>query len=112
MKTAVEVVEAQFEAYNARDLERFMANFSDTIKTYRMPAPDPVVTGKAALAEFYATQRFNLPELKAELLSRTVMGNKVFDHERVWGVQPEPLEMVVVFEVLDGLIDTIWTFPR
>jgi len=110
MPTAEELVRRQFEAYNARDLARFMECFSDTITTYRLPALEPALSGKKALADFYATQRFNRPALRAELLNRTLLGNKVFDHERIWGVTEEPIEMVAVFEVHAGLIQTIWGF--
>lgn len=110
MTTPLEVVQRQLDAYNARDLELFMANFSDTVKSYRLPAMEPSFNGKRELAEFYASQRFNLPTLRAELISRTVLGNKVFDRERVWGVKEEPIEMVAVFEVRNGLIETIWGF--
>ena len=108
--TPLEVVQRQLDAYNAHDLESFMANFSDTVKSYRLPAMEPAVTGKQELAKFYASERFNLPMLRAELISRTVLGNKVFDRERIWGVKEEPIEMVAVFEVLNGLIETIWGF--
>ncbi len=106
----IAVVQRQLEAYNARDLERFLACFSEGIKTYRPPSPDPAIVGKKMLGEFYAQERFSKPDLHAELLSRTVLGNKVFDRERIWGVNPEPIEMMAVFEVRDGLICTIWGF--
>jgi hypothetical protein len=109
-----DVVQRQFDAYNDHDLERFLANFHDAVKSYRMPAVEPSIVGKAALREFYATQRFNKPALKAELLHRIVLGNKVFDHERITGLTESPLEMVAVFEVTDldrgGLIQTAWFF--
>lgn len=110
MSNVVEVVQRQLEAYNARDLERFLLNFSGDVRAYRPPEPEPTLVGKAALATFYATQRFNRPALRAELIGRTVMGNKVFDHERIWGVQDEPIEMVAVFRVQGGLIDMLWGF--
>jgi hypothetical protein len=59
---------------------------------------------------FYANERFNHVGLRAQLLSRIVMGNKVFDHELIWGVKETPIEMVAVFEVNDGLIETVWAF--
>ncbi|HEX4417350.1 MAG TPA: nuclear transport factor 2 family protein [Kofleriaceae bacterium] len=110
MASPVDPVHGQFEAYNAHDLEGYLAHFHDSVKTYRMPSTEPSIVGKAALREFYATQRFNQPGLKAELLSRIVLGNKVFDHERISGLTPQPIEMVAVFEVTGGLIQTAWFF--
>ncbi|MGY3859732.1 nuclear transport factor 2 family protein [Aeromonas intestinalis] len=103
-------VEAQFAAYNAHDLEAFLACFAEDFKGYRMPTESPTTVGKGALSTFYAEHRFNNPALKAELLSRTVMGNKVFDHEKIHGLSPEPIESVAVFEVKDGLIKTAWFY--
>lgn len=110
MKSALELVEAQFAAYNAHDLDRFMVNFSDTVKVYRMAGTELAMDGKAAMAQFYAAERFNHPELRAELVSRTVLGNKIFDRERIWGMSEIPLEVVAVFEVKDGLIQTMWAY--
>ncbi|GKQ97016.1 nuclear transport factor 2 family protein [Aeromonas hydrophila] len=103
-------VEAQFNAYNAHDLEAFLACFAEAFKGYRMPTESPSTIGKGALSAFYAEHRFNNPLLRAELLSRTVIGNKVFDHELIYGLSPEPLESMAVFEVEGGLIKTAWFY--
>lgn len=103
-------IEAQFNAYNAHDLEAFLACFSEAFKGYRMPTESPGTVGKEALRAFYAEHRFNNPLLRAELLSRTVIGNKVFDHELIYGLSPEPLESMAVFEVEGGLIKTAWFY--
>jgi hypothetical protein len=78
MTSILELIQRQFDAYNARDLGRFLANFSDDVKSYRMPALEPTLVGKKQFGEFYLAQRFNNPSLRAELLSRIVLGNKVF----------------------------------
>jgi hypothetical protein len=66
--------------------------------------------GKEAFAAFYRDQRFIHADLHAELVNRIVLGNKVFDHELIHGVLAEPIEMVAVFEVEDGLIHTVMGF--
>ena len=35
--SAVDIVQRQVEAYNARDLKRFVANYSETVRIFRMP---------------------------------------------------------------------------
>ncbi|WP_394832933.1 nuclear transport factor 2 family protein [Pendulispora rubella] len=110
MLSPLEVVQRQFDAYNRRNLDDFLANFHEDVKVFRPPSPDPAIVGKCQLADFYASERFNRPALKAELISRTVLGNKVFDHERIWGVRETAFEMMAVFEVQDGAIRTIWGF--
>jgi hypothetical protein len=103
-------VQHQLDAYNARDLARFLAVYSEDIRLYRLPANEPSIVGKAALAEMYATQRFNLPGLHAELVNRMLIGNKVIDHERISGVREQAFEVAAVYEVIDGLICTAWFF--
>ncbi|MBN3197962.1 nuclear transport factor 2 family protein [Pectobacterium brasiliense] len=103
-------VAAQFKAYNEHDIDAFVSCFAPDFKAYRMPAETPSMVGKEALREFYVNNRFNNPELRAELVSRTVLGNKIFDHELIHGLAAEPIESVAVFEVDNGLINTAWFF--
>jgi hypothetical protein len=103
-------VQRQLDAYNDRDLERFVAEYSETIRVFRPPAAEPSITGKAALAEYYAANRFNLPRLHADLVHRIVLGNRVIDHERIHGVRDEPFEVAAIYEVADGKIQAAWFF--
>jgi len=107
-----DIVQRQLEAYNARDLGRFLAVYSDTVVAYRPPATEPALSGKKAFGEFYAAQRFNRPELHAELLDRMVLGRIVIDHERISGVGEHAFEVAVVYEVADGLIQRTWAFAK
>ena len=109
--SVVDVVQRQVAAYNEHDLERFVASYSDVVEIFRMPSATPAISGKRQLTEFYATQRFSIPELKAEILDRIVSGNKVVDRERVHGLRADPVEMIAVYEIVDGLIRRIWFFP-
>ncbi len=104
------IVQKQLETYNARDLEGYLALFSDTIKTYRPPSSDPILNGKQALRDFYATQRFNKTGLHAELINRMTLGNIVIDHEIITGVTNEPMEMAAIYEVENNLIQHIWFY--
>ena len=105
----VDVVQEQLEAYNARDLDRFVATYSDQVRIYRLPATEPAVSGKAQLTEVYR-KRFSSPSLHADILARIVLGNKVIDHERVRGIKEVPVEAVAVYEVESDLIQTVWFF--
>ena len=106
---AADIVQRQVEAYNARDLERFVATYADDIRIFRMPAAEPAISGKAQLAEVYRA-RFSVPALHADILARIVLGNKVIDHERAQGIRPEPIEAVAIYEVPSDLIQTVWFF--
>jgi len=104
----VDLVQLQLDAYNARDLDAFVATYADDVRVYRLPGAAPVLDGKAALAEHYRTKRFNLPGLHADLVARIELGNKVIDHERVHGVRDEAFEALAIYEVIDGVIRTVW----
>ena len=98
----------QLDAYNARDLERFVAEYTDDVVVYRLPGAEPVLQGKQSFAEHYAKNRFNLPELHAKLVNRMTFGNKVIDHEYVTGVPGAPLDVAAIYEVTPAGICKVW----
>lgn len=109
----VDVVQRQVEAYNAHNLEAFAATYGETIQMIRLPATEPAIKSKAELIEFYGSKRFTEPNLHAEILNRTVLGNKVLDHERITGLPNSPFECVVIYEVENDLIQRVWSvWPR
>jgi hypothetical protein len=103
-------VQRQLEAYNARDLERFLAEYADDVVVYRPPSTEPAIVGKVALGTHYARHRFNLPGLHARLLNRIVSGNTVVDQEEVTGLPEGVLAAVAVYRVIDGRIKAVWFF--
>lgn len=98
----------QLDAYNDRDLERFVREYTEDIVAYRLPGAEPLVSGKTAFAEHYRRNRFSLPQLRAELVNRMVFGNKVIDQERVFGVETEPMEVAAIYEVTPAGIAKVW----
>lgn len=98
----------QLDAYNDHHLERFIAEYTEDVQAYRLNEASPFLVGKAALAEHYGKNRFNLPDLHAELVNRMVFGNKVIDQERVTGVGPEPMEVAAIYEVTPTGIAKVW----
>ncbi|GAB1594872.1 nuclear transport factor 2 family protein [Lysobacter claricitrinus] len=106
----VAVVQRQLDAYNAHDLDAFMANYAVDAKVWRMPGSAPALDGADAIRVFYRDSRFNIPTLHADLVARTSLGNKVVDHERMSGLAATPTEALAVYEVVDGRIATVWLF--
>ena len=90
----------QLEAYNERNLERFLAEYTEDVAAYRLPSGEAVAVGKQAFGEHYRKNRFSLPNLYAELVSRMVLGNKVIDQERVFGVSEQPMEVAAIYEAV------------
>jgi hypothetical protein len=99
------VVQRQLDAYNARDLDALLATYAPEARQYALPAT-LLATGHAEMRPRFAV-RFQEPNLHARLLQRAVMGNIVIDHEEVSRTFPEgpgKVDLVVVYEVVDGLI--------
>lgn len=103
-------VQRQLEAYNAHDLERFVAQYAEDVEVFRPPAVEPVLRGKAAFARHYAQNRFTLPALHAQVVARMVSGRHVVDHERITGLQDGVVEAIAVYEVIDGRIRRVWFY--
>jgi len=101
----------QLDAYNARDIDGFIREYTEDVIVYRLPNSEPILVGKAAFATHYRDNRFNQPNLHAELVNRMVFGNKVVDHERVSGISGlsnELVDVAAIYEVsLDG-ISKVW----
>lgn len=106
----VDPVQRQLDAYNAHDLDRFVAQYTDDVRVFRPPAAEPTLSGKRAFADHYARNRFTLPDLHAEVVNRMVCGNKVVDHEHITGLEPDVVEAIAVYEVEGGLIRTVWFY--
>lgn len=107
--TPEETVQKQLEAYNARDIEAFLATYAEDAQLFELP-DKLLARGSAQLRERY-TKRFADPRLHAEIVKRIVVGNTVVDHERVRLTLPEgpgTLEAIAIYEVRDGKITTVW----
>jgi hypothetical protein len=101
------VVQRQLDAYNARDLEAWLATYAEDAQQFEHPAK-LVATGHAEMRA-RAAQRFTEPNLHARLIQRSVMGQVVIDHEEVTRTFPEGpgrVELVCIYQVHDGKIQT------
>jgi hypothetical protein len=111
MMTPLQCVQLQFEVYNERDLPRFLSAFAEHVTSYRLPDMTPLLAGKAAYSAFYAKERFVHTGLRAELVNRIALGNKVIDHELIYGLSEEPIETAIMFVIEAGLIAQVFSIP-
>ena len=104
-----EVVQTQLEAYNARNLEAFLATYAEDAELTDLP--DRVFArGHVEMRERYA-KTFSDPTLHAEILKRIVVGNTVVDHERVhrrFSEGPGTLDAIAIYAVENGKITRVW----
>lgn len=96
-------VEAQLAAYNAQDVDAFVACYAEDI-VLEDGAGKVISTGRAAMRENYARMFAAYPQNRAEIVHRIVQGQYVVEHERISGRTPEPFFAVAVYRVEGGLI--------
>ncbi len=104
------VVQRQIEAFNARDLDALLATYAEDAQMFEHPAK-LLASGAADFRERYIA-RFQEPNLHAALLSRTVMGHIVVDHEEVARTFPEGpgrIKLIMIYEVQHGRIAKAWS---
>ena len=107
--TPFDVVRAQLDAYNAKDIEGFMRYWAKDARMYAHP-DTLLCEGHAAIRARHA-DRFREPDLYARLIDRQVIGDTVIDRERVTRTFPEgrgEIDVVGIYEVKDGLITRVW----
>lgn len=108
LSTAPErVIQRQLDAYNARDLNAWLAMYAEDARQYEHP--DKLLAAGHAEIRARAAIRFAEPNLHATLIRRSVMGPVVVDHEVVSRTFPEGpglVELVCIYVVADGLIRT------
>jgi imidazolonepropionase-like amidohydrolase len=103
-----DVVQRQLNAYNARDLEAFLATYHPDARLYGFP--DQLQReGEAALREAYGRLFERVPNLHARVPRRIVSGNYVIDQEEVTGLpEGRVLRATAIYEVRDGRIARVW----
>ena len=101
-----QIVQSNLEAYNNRDLEKFMSWFSEDIELYSFSEMKLVASGKPAIEKLYKELFDASPNLHSTILKRIVFENKVIDHESIVGRKgaSDTLEIVMIYEVKDGKI--------
>ena len=101
-----QVVQNNLDAYNNRDLEKFLSWFSEDIELYTFSEMKLVAKGKTAIEKLYKELFAESPNLHSTILKRIVFDNKVIDHESIVGRKgvSDVLEIVMIYEVKDGKI--------
>lgn len=99
------IVKKQLEAYNNRDIEAFLATYSDDVKVYRYPDQLNYV-GKENMRKSYGSFFEKTKNLHCKILNRIVRGNKVIDEEYVT-INGNHFKAVAIYEVTNGKISAV-----
>lgn len=100
-RSALDTVQAQLDAFNAHDLDAFVATYADDAVIAGV-GPEPVI-GAAAIRAFYEPRLQN-PELSCVIDTSVLFGSRwVVAQERVINAGVET-ETIATFDVVDGRI--------
>jgi len=99
------LVQQQLNAYNAHNLEAFLATYSDDIQLYDFPDKQ-VCKGKEQMRKIFSFLN-NSPNLHAEIKKRIIQGNNVIDEEVDTGVG-DVSTATAVYRVENGKIRSVY----
>lgn len=109
MNPVEQIVARQLEAYNARDIDAFMALWADDAQCFEHPAK-PLAQGAAEIRARHEA-RFKEPNLHARLLHRMSVGNTVIDREvvtRMFPDGPRMIDVIAIYEIARDKIAKAW----
>jgi hypothetical protein len=102
---AVHVVQAFLDAYNARDIDAFIAFLADNV-VHEDDSATPL-HGAAAVRNHYTPLFVRDVNQKSTLLGRVTLGNYVIDKEQITGRTNEPFTLVALYRVENGKITNL-----
>lgn len=96
----MDIIDEQLLAYNARDLERFLAAYSSEV-VIEDGEGNLLLKGLDQMRSRYRALFEASPELNCQVTSRLRIGKYVVDEEQLTGYQrsPEPVRAVVIYRV-------------
>ncbi len=106
-ETPEQVVQRQLDAYNARNIEKFLATYSKDIEVYNYPNKLSM-KGREQMRKVYGSMFERSKDLHCKIVNRIVLGNKVIDSESViFDAKRPPLRAIAIYTVKDGLITRV-----
>lgn len=102
------LIQRQVEAYNAHDLDAFVACYGEAIEFRTMDGNVGPEKGLAALRKGYGDLFKRYPTLKVKILNRIRQGAFVIDQEQAEGMGPTPITVTAIYETAQGKIIRVW----
>jgi hypothetical protein len=106
--SAVELADRQLMAYNAHNLEAFVAPYADTVKIYDLSTNKLQINGKEEMRKRYSFLN-NAGTLHCNLINRINNGDSVIDHEEILSARGT-FYGIAIYEIKNGKIVKAW-FP-
>ncbi|HWE25203.1 MAG TPA: nuclear transport factor 2 family protein [Myxococcales bacterium] len=107
----VDVVQKEVDAYNAQNIDAFVAMYAENAVVTRGPEKAVWLQGRQAIRDTYGKLFTKYPNGRVRIAERRVEGNEVVDHEIVTGrgpERPDPWDVGWVRNVVEnGLITRV-----
>ncbi len=107
MSNETDVVDAQLEAYRARDLAGFLSHYADDASVVMFDGTVLFAT-KEVMREAYGKLFTDSPDLQVAIASRMAAGEFVVDEEHLsgfhFGDMPTEMAALAVYRVVNGRI--------
>lgn len=111
-RVADSLAQLQLVAYNQRDIEAFLAPYSDSVAVFQFPNKLRY-TGKDAMRSRYTRLFERYPELHCKLTHREVLGRTVIDSEELSGIRADSIvRAVAIYTIVRGKIQQVHFLPR
>jgi hypothetical protein len=106
-KIGVQLVSDQLNAWNEKNIDKFLARYSDSVKVKAYPNTLNYV-GKQTMKEKYKRSFESAPQLKCEIVKRIIFGNKIIDYERITGYKDNWVnEAVAIYTITNNVISEV-----
>ncbi|MDP1831298.1 MAG: nuclear transport factor 2 family protein [Geothrix sp.] len=106
------LVQKQVEAYNAHDLDAFVACYGPAIEFWTLDGKVGPEKGLAALQKGYGDLFKRFPTLKVKILKRICQGAFVIDQAQAEGMSPSPITVTAIYEISQGKIIRVWFIEK
>jgi hypothetical protein len=108
--SALEVVDRQALAYNARNLDLYLTTLHDSIQMYTLPSYKLDIQGVDSARKAYSFFN-NVPDLYCRILNRIAEGRMVIDHEEViFQKGRKPYYGIAMYYVEEGKIRKVYFY--
>jgi hypothetical protein len=107
MSLPADLAQRQLDAYNAHDIDAFVACYTPDVEAFLLPGNERLFQGRDALRERYGPY-FKAKKPHATLTDRAVLGRFAVDFEEVVLADGTQMAAWALYHVEEGLIRTIW----
>ncbi len=104
----IELAQGQLDAYNNRDVEKFLTFYETNVKVYRLNTNEVICDDFEKFRNMYVDLFAEFPNQVCELKSRIILSESVIDEELITGRGSDPRHVVAIYGFSERLINRVW----